>query len=94
MNRGFCDATDASACQRLVGQSDGLTLSVSSTEMQSLCDNPFRDFDRECSLTLLAYFLAPSCGTKTGQILSTKIKTTLKEHWPAEVKCPLRNPAL
>lgn len=62
MNTGPCDASRATGFQGLVGQSDVLTLSVSSTEMQSLCDNPFRDSDWECSLTLLAYFLALSRG--------------------------------
>lgn len=60
MNTGPFDVSHATGCQGLVGQSNVFTLSVSSTEMQSLCDNPFRDFDWECSLTLLAYFLAMS----------------------------------
>lgn len=45
MNTGPSDASHSTGCQGLVGQSDVLTLSVSSTEMQSLSDNPFRDFD-------------------------------------------------
>lgn len=40
----------------LVGQSDVLTLSVSSAENRN--DNPFRDFDWERSLNLVTYFLA------------------------------------
>lgn len=98
MNTGLCEASHSTGCQGLVGQSDVLTLSVSSTEMQSLCDNPFWDFDWERSLTLLAYFLAlsrgkiytPSCKEAQERTCTIeKIKAILKEHWITEAKCPL-----
>lgn len=45
MYAGPSDASHATGYRGLVGQSDVLALSVSSTEMQSVCDNPLRDFD-------------------------------------------------
>lgn len=44
MNTGPSDARRATGFRGLVGQSDVFTLFMSSTEMQSLSDNPFRDF--------------------------------------------------